>query len=191
MPCRSFNCGIVAAPFPFISFIISDGVACLTCRCPPRFAVSSPAWSSFRPSVRRHLIAVSFRSPFRLAMLLAWLGGSVSLSSLSLVISGNLLACCPTSRPASRFSPRFPARLASRRSSRCSSRSPLGDVIAALPNRSPCRSACGHQSPRHACRGTGSRTGRGAYLAIDCPPCRRCLLWDGVGLCLFRLRRPA
>lgn len=28
------------------------------------------------------------------------------------------------------------------------------------PDRSPCCSACGHRSPRHACRGTGSGTGR-------------------------------
>ena len=44
-----------------------------------------------------------------------------------------LLAC----RPASRLASRFAARLSFRLSSRSSPRSPLGNVIAALPDRSP------------------------------------------------------
>lgn len=68
---------------------------------------------------------------------------------------------------------------------------PRDDVIDALPDRSPCCSACGHQSPRPACRGAGGGTGR-AFLVIACPPCRRCLLALGVWrLRLFRLRRSA
>lgn len=128
--------------FPIISLIISaGGVACLTCRCSPRLVVSLPAWSSFRPSARRHLIAVLVSSRLVSSSnfpgsLLAWLVGSAP-SVISLIISDNLLACRPASRLASRPASRFSPRL----SSRPSSRSPLGDVIAALPNRSPCRSA--------------------------------------------------
>lgn len=91
-----------------------------------------------------------------------------------------LLAYRPAFRPA--------ARLSLVRSSR----SPLGDVIDALPDRSPCRSACGHQSPRSACRMAVSGTRRGAFIVIVRPPCRCCLLalaWER--LRLFRLRRSA
>lgn len=131
MSCRHFDCGIVAAPFPLISFIISDGVACLTCRYPPRFAVSLPS--------SHHRLVPSSRSPFRPAMLLAWLGCSVP-SVISLVISGNLLACRSAFRPASRLASRLASRFAARLVPLLVSSFdpfPWEDVIAALPDRSP------------------------------------------------------
>ena len=119
--------------------------------------------------VSPHLI-ISFVAPSShfLGLLFAWFS-SVSPRVRHLVISGNLLACRSSLRPAFRHA------------SRPSSRSLLDDVIDSLLNRSTCRSACGHQSPRPACRVAGSGTGRGAYLVIVRPPCRRCLLtraWD-------------
>lgn len=166
MSCRPLDCGIVAAPFPLISFIISDGVACLTCRCPPRFAVSLPS--------SHHRLVPSSRSPFRPAMLLAWLGGSVP-SVISLVISGNLLACRSAFRPASRFSLRRSSRFSFRFSSRPSTRS-LGRMSSP-----PCPIAprvvrlAVINRPAMLVEGRGAGRDGIAYLAITCPPCRRCL----------------
>lgn len=128
---------------------------------------------------------------------LRYRGGSVLVPALPICLASRftylVISCCllgssalphPSSHPSSRaillacrHASRFTARPASRFSSRSSPRSPLGDAIAALPDRSPCCSACGHRLPRHACRGTGSGAGRVAFLVIVCPPCRRCLLW--------------
>lgn len=168
MSCRPLDCGIVAAPFPLISFIISDGVACLTCRCPPRFAVSLPS--------SHHRLVPSSRSPFRPAMLLAWLGGSVP-SVISLVISGNLLACLPLCVP-----PCVPFLATPLVSLLVSPLVPFfpGDVIAVLSDRSPCRSACVHRSPRHACRLGWERDGTGSLSRHRLPALPPLLTLDGV-----------
>lgn len=101
---------------------------------------------------------ISCRRPvLRLASARCLLGSSVllihHLIRHLIRISDNLLASRLASRPASRFS--------FRPSSRFSSRSPLGDVIAVLLDRSPCRSACSHRSPRPDCRLGWERDGTG------------------------------
>lgn len=126
-------------------------------------------------SAFRHLVSSIVPSSNSLGRLLAYLVPLSHPSSLTICL---LAALCPALRLASRL-----VR---------SSRFPWEDVIDALPDRSPCRSVCGHQSPRPACRMAGSGTERGAFIVIVRPPCRCCLLalaWER--LRLFRLRRSA
>lgn len=76
---------------------------------------------------------------------------------------------------------------------------PWEDVIAVLPNRSPCRSDCVHQSPCPACRMAGSGTGcfsryrlvalslllaRAGCLACVCFPRCGLLCLLGVAVCV-------
>lgn len=177
------GCGIVAVPFSCLpcrfaphlgSPFSSPHAACLACRCPTSL--------SSRLSARRHLIAVLVSSrhlisPARCLLVSSALPHSSSHPSSRVICL--LAARRPAPRPASRFDSRLVLRPVSRPVDRLarSVRSPLGDAVAVMPDRSPCRSACGHRSPRPACRLAGSGTGRGASLAIDCLPCRCCLPW--------------
>ena len=116
MSCRSFNCGIVAASFPSSR---SSSLAA----SPASLADALPAFSSCRLRGRRsarHLIAaISSRRLVPVSLCsVACLARRLCPIVISLVISGNLLAC----RPASRFS----LRRSSRFSARLSFRSPLG-----------------------------------------------------------------
>lgn len=162
MSCRSPGCDIVAASFSIISLIISGGVACFARRCPSRLVVSSPALSSFRPSSHRcHFISARF--PSRPALLLG-LARRLCPSVISLVISGNS-ACLPplVSSPVSPLDP-----------------FPLGDAVAALPNRPRAVRLAVIDRPALLVGWLGAGRDGIASLAIACPPCRRCLLWDGV-----------
>lgn len=116
MSCRSFNCGIVAASFPSSR---SSSLAA----SPASLADALPAFSSCRLRGRRsarHIIAaISSRRLVPVSLCsVACLARRLCPIVISLVISGNLLAC----RPASRFS----LRRSSRFSARLSFRSPLG-----------------------------------------------------------------
>lgn len=144
MSCRPLNCDVMAAPFSHHFAHHFGGRRCLLdlsmfsppCRLVACVVVVPPVGPSSSHRCSRLVSSRLVSSSNFPGSLLAWLVGSAP-SVISLIISDNLLACRPASRLASRPASRFSPRL----SSRPSSRSPLGDVIAALPNRSPCRSA--------------------------------------------------
>ena len=172
---RSLDCDIVAAPFPIISLIISaGGVACFASRS-------------------RHLISCV---PFPVSPCsVACLARRLYLTSLiiSSVISGNSACLPPCVPPCVPFygSPCV-SFLASRSVSRLvrSSRSPLGDAIAALPDRSTCRSpARSHRSPRPACRLGWERDGTGRLPRHRLSALPPLLALDGVSpACVSSLR---
>lgn len=130
------------------------------------------AWlADIRPACRLVCRPVVISSAFR-HLISSIVPSSNSLGLLLVCFAGAALqsACLPSCVPPC-GSPFVPLPVSPVRAvlSRC-------DVIAALSDCSPCRSACGHQSPRHACRMAGSGTGRGAIIVIACSPCRCCLL---------------
>lgn len=139
--------------------------ACVVVIVPP----CCPVVISSRPVSRPAVVP----SSYFLGLLFAWTVGAIS-SVISSVI--------PSARSSSRRHLRRFCLLAACRLVLRLVSVPFssGDVIAALPNRSPCRPVCCHLSPRPACRIAGRRTGRVASFAIACPPCRRCLLTRGV-----------
>ena len=148
MSCRSPGCGIVAAPSP-------------SSRSSSRLVASPALLVDVLPALPSHRLR------------------PVIISCRRLVIHFPRLAACLARRlcPIRHLSCHL-GQFCLRPASRLASRSVLPwDVIAVLPDRSPCRSACSHRSPRPACRLAGSGAGRVAFLAIACPPCRRCLLW--------------
>lgn len=174
------GCDIVAAPFsclpcrfapPLGSPISSSHAAFLACRCPSRL--------SSRLSSRRHLIGISSsRLVHRPVILFPRSAACLPRLIISSVTSNNLLACRPFV-PLLVPSPISPVR----------SVLPWMMSLPPCPIAPPCRSACGHRSPRSTCRMAGSGTGRVAALVIACPPCRRCLSWDGVSsACVSSLR---
>ena len=169
------DCGIVAVPF-----------SCLPCRFvpllgPPHLVISCcllglPMPSTLcrlsSPASRHHLVLSSrhlVRHLWQFACVLLCVPPCVPFLATPLV---SLLVSLFVS-PLVSFSP--------------------GDVIAVLPDRPPLVPFGFAVIARPAMLVDWLGAGRDgiASLAIVCPPCRRCLLWDGVGLCLFRLRRPA
>lgn len=188
MPCRSFDCGIVAAPSP------SSRSSSLTA-LPASLADALTALSSRRLRGRRsarHLIAaISSRPALRLASARCLLGSSVllihhlirHLSSASRTIC--LLAAM---RPVLRLALRPAFRLAPR---------PVLPWVMSSPScpiALPCRSACGHRSPRPACRLGWERDGTDLPLsplparpaAVACPwMAWGCVCFDCGGLLAY------
>lgn len=113
---------------------------------------------------RLRSVIISCRRPVhRFAPLCCLLDSSALPHPSSLFSSRAILLAC-------RLSLRHASRPASRFSSRLSSRSPLVMSSPSCPIALPCRSACGHRSPRPACRLGWERDGTG--LPISPSPAR-------------------
>lgn len=155
----------------------------MSCRSPGCGIVAAPSPSS-RSSSR---LAASPASLVDVLPALPSLIACVPSSSRSVVPSSH-----PSSRAillACRHASRFTARPASRFSSRLSSRSPLVMSSPSCPIAPPCRSACGHRSPRPACRLAGSGTGRDCLSRHHLPALPPLLTPDGVSpACVSSLR---
>lgn len=164
MSCRSPGCGIVAASFSIISLIISGGVACV--------AVVPPVISS----LPFHL-GPSSVSPAPLLALL------VVIPRRHLIRHLGQSACLPPCVPfyGSPCVPLFVSPLVSFSTGRCYCR-PARSLSVPF-------SACGHQSPRPACRLGWGRDGTGRLSRHRLPALPPLLVLDGVlPACVSSLR---
>ena len=161
-------------------------------RCPAALSIAV-SWRLRSPSSRSSSRRAA--SPASLADVLPALPSHclrpVIISCRRLVIQFPRLATCLARRlcPIRHLSCHL-GQFCLRPASRLASRSVLPwDVIAVLPDYSPCRSACSHQSPRPACRLAGSRTGRVRLSRHRLPALPPLLVQGGVSpACVSSLR---